>query len=140
VNATPFCWQSKIALRRIRDGVDEYGSALAVYCVLSVIASVQQSEQFQTTHKWISTLCGFSERTVRSRQVDLEKVGVAAISTPALKAPLTYRLLASDNGCRAFGNGEAPPLPPSEVRTSTSQEEFLLKLSENEAYAGLDVN
>lgn len=110
-------------LRRIREQVEDYGSALGVYYALCVVASDNQSESFQATHKWLSQLSGFSERTVRNRLPDLVRIKAINVATPKLKAPSTFHLLAfgngyraSGNGCRAFGNREAPPLPPSEER------------------------
>lgn len=61
----------------------------------------------------LAQLSGFSERTVRSRVKDMERIGIIEVTTPPLKAPSLYRLLpfgndcrTSGNGCRAFGSGE----------------------------------
>ena len=117
----PFAWQDKRVLRRIRETCPEYPSALAVYLALTVVASDKQSEEFTTTHQWLAQLSGFSPRTVQSRVHDLAAAGVIAVTTPPLKAPSTFRLLpfgsgcrTSGNGCRAFSNEMAPPLPSLE--------------------------
>jgi hypothetical protein len=123
VSNVPFAWQDKRVLRHIREQCEDPASALAVYHALTVVASDKQAESFQTTHAWLAALAGFSERTVRARVHDLERIGAVAVETPPLRAPSTYRLLpfgngcpTSGNGCRAFGNREAPPLPPSEEK------------------------
>jgi hypothetical protein len=118
----PFAWQDKRLLRRIRESVEDYGSAIAVYVALTVAASDKASEEFQTTHQWLSTLSGFGERTVRSRLRDLVEIGAVHITTPALRGPCTYRLLTfgndnrtNGNQCRAFGKVATIPLPGSEL-------------------------
>ncbi|PAW80316.1 MAG: hypothetical protein B9S33_18575 [Pedosphaera sp. Tous-C6FEB] len=128
----PIAWQDKRVLRKIRDSFDSantIASALGTYTALTVVASDKQVEEFQTTHSWLAGLSGFSERTVRDRMADLARLGFVAVSTPALRAPSTYRLLpfgegclTSGNGCRAFGKREAPPLPPSELVELTEGE------------------
>jgi hypothetical protein len=109
----PFAWQDKRMLRRIREQCEDPSSALGVYLALTVVASDMGKDEFQTTHKWLASLSGFSERSVRSRLRDLQALGAVAIVTPALKALCTYRLLPFGNGChtpgndcRTFGNGE----------------------------------
>jgi hypothetical protein len=125
----PFAWADKRVLRKIREGVEDYGSALAVYHALTVVASDNQSEEFQTTQAWLGTLAGLSPRTVQSRVKELARLKVVEISTPALRAPSTYRLLpfgngcaTSGNGCRAFGNRNPFPLPTSEVSKQLKKE------------------
>jgi hypothetical protein len=125
VTSQPFAWQDKRVLRKIRDSFDSantIASAIGTYNALTVVASDKESNEFQTTHAWLSGLSGFSERTVRERVADLARLGVVAVTTPALRAPSTYRLLpfgngcpTSGNGCRAFGKREASPLPSSEL-------------------------
>ncbi|MHC1767931.1 MAG: hypothetical protein AB9869_27270 [Verrucomicrobiia bacterium] len=88
-----WCWQDKAALRKIREHVENYGSALAVYCALTVVASDKQSEVFETTHDWLAHLSGFGWRTVLERLKDLQKLGILEITTPKLKRPSTYRLV-----------------------------------------------
>ena len=128
----PFAWQDKRVLRKIRDSFDSantIASALGTYNALTVVASDKQVEEFQTTHAWLAGLSGFSERTVRDRVADLARLGIVAVSTPALRAPSTYRLLpfgdgclAFGNGCRAFGKREASRLPPLELIELTEGE------------------
>lgn len=88
----PFCWQDKRTLRKIREQCPRYVSALAVYHALTEVASDKQSDEFTTTHDWLAQLCGYGRRTVLRRLPDLERIGVVQISTPAMKAPCTYRL------------------------------------------------
>mgnify|MGYP001218773525 FL=1 len=122
--SVPFCWADKRVLERIRQRAGEVASALAVYHALTVAASDARAEEFTVSHAYIATLCGFSTRTVQDRLRELEKLGVVQITTPPLKAPSTFRLLAYSSGntsgndcrtlsndCRTFGNGEAIPLP-----------------------------
>ena len=118
----PFAWQDKRMLRRIREQCEDPASAFGVYVALTIVASDQEREEFQTTHKWLASLCGFSERTVRARLPDLERIQAVQVIASEIKGPSTYRLLpsgndcrTSGNGCRRFGNGGASPLPPSEV-------------------------
>jgi hypothetical protein len=119
----PFSWQEKRVLRRIREGVEDYASALGVYLALSVVASDKESEEFQTTYTWLSSLSGFSVRTVQSRIHDLATLGVIGVKVHRLKSPATYRLLpfgngclSLSNGCRTLGNGETPQLLTSEEK------------------------
>lgn len=96
IKAAPFCWQHKVALRKIREAFDAektVASALAVYLALTEIASDDETEEFQTTHAWIANKSGVSPRTVQDRLTGLAEIGVVKIHTPALKSPSTYRLL-----------------------------------------------
>jgi hypothetical protein len=96
ISDSPFCWQSKVALRRIREAFDaekSVASALGVYFALTEIASDMQAESFQTTHAYIAQKSGLSPRTVQDRLAGLAEIGLVEIKTPALKAPSTYRLL-----------------------------------------------
>ena len=106
--AVAFCWQSKAALRLIREQVPDYGSAIAVYVALSVIASDKESPEFQTTHQWIESLCGFGNTTVKLRLKELERIGLVKITTPALKAPCPYHLLTIGDKRLTLG-AETPP-------------------------------
>ena len=101
----PFAWVSKLMLRRIREQVEEYGSALSVYVALCWVASDKEQDEFQTTHNYLSQLSGCSERTVRRRLADLTQAKVVQIDTPAMKAPCTYRLLSFGHGYRTLGHG-----------------------------------
>lgn len=91
-----FCWQSKPARRRIREGCDAAGnvaSRLGVYCALTEIASDEASEEFTTTVAHIAARSGFADRCVRASIQDLADLGLIQVETPALKAPSRYRLL-----------------------------------------------
>jgi hypothetical protein len=118
---TPFCWQDKRALRIIREQSEDYGTALAVYVALSVVASDLQRDQFETTHSWLAQIAGLSERTIRRRLEDLKRIGLVTISTPKLKAPSTYTLLTIGHDgrtighqVRTIGHRNSIPWPPSE--------------------------
>lgn len=138
-----FAWQSKAALLAIRQGCQDYGSALAVYLALTVVASDKEAEQFTTTHQWLASLSGFSQRTVRERLQDLKRLGLVFVDTQALRAPCRYRLAAfgahrqtSGNGCPTFGNGEAPPLPTSEEQKNRRMAERTPTTSERISIEG----
>lgn len=94
----PWCWLSKVALDRIRDRFDSANvvtTAIAVYLALAEIASDAGNGTFETRHAWISQKCGVSVSTIKSRLEDLVEIGLVKFSTPALKAPSTYELLAT---------------------------------------------
>jgi hypothetical protein len=121
----PFAWQDKRILQRILQQCEDPASAIGVYVALTVAASDLERDEFQTTHKWLASICGFCEKTVRNRLADLQRIGAVSITTPAMRAPCTYRLLpfgnscrTSGNGCRAFGNGSA--LSVTEIRSTTT--------------------
>lgn len=129
-NSVPFCWQDKRVLRLIRESCADYGSSLAVYAALSVVASDKESAEFKTTHNWLAMQSGFSISTVKSRLNDLSQIG-AVVITPSLglRQPSSYRLpplasgcLSFANGCRAIGNGEASPLATSEEKKKRTRE------------------
>lgn len=103
--STPFAWQDKRVLKKIRDGVEDYGTALAVYTALTIAASDKQSAEFATTHGWLAMASGVATRTVKRRLADLKRIGVVEIVTPSLRAPCTYKLLASDGTLRTLGHG-----------------------------------
>jgi len=134
IKQEPFCWQSKAALRLIReafDGENTVPSALAIYVALTEIASDKQSETFQTTHSWIAALSGWSSRTVRARLKALQEIKLIEIITPDPRFANTYRLLSRGNGFRPGGNRCLPggdgtkitPLPRSEESNEESTEE-----------------
>lgn len=103
----PWCWQSKAAHVLIRDSFDathNVGSALAVYSALTEIASDAGAPSFTTTHAWISGMSGISVSTVQRHLKEFSALGLLAVSTPKLKAPSAYTLLAIGNGCLSFGN------------------------------------
>jgi hypothetical protein len=101
----PFAWCSKLMLRRIREQIEEYSSALSVYVALCWVASDKERDEFVTTHGYLAQLSGCSEKTVRRRLADLTNAKVVHIETPAMKAPCTYRLLSFGHGYRTLGNG-----------------------------------
>lgn len=134
--SVPFAWQDKRMLRRIREQIEDYGSALAVYGALTVAGSDKAAEVFQTTHAWLAQMSGFGERTVRSRLSELVKIGAVHVTTPALRGPCTYRLLpfgndsqTNGNQCRAFGKVSPLPLPGSEEKKKGRVHAKPLKLS-----------
>lgn len=97
IKAAPFCWQHKSQRRKIRAAFDRdktVNSALGVYDALTEVASDHESEVFQTTHAKLSEMSGWSPRTVQDRLQELKEIGLVEISTPALKSPSTFRLLA----------------------------------------------
>jgi hypothetical protein len=97
----PFCWQSKAALRKVRDNVADMkigSSILKVYSALTEIASDEQSEIFETTQPHIATKALLSTATVKRALPILEELSALKITPNArpgskLKAPNTYALL-----------------------------------------------
>ncbi len=92
----PFCWQSKMALRKIREALDAekaVASGIGVYVALTEIASDEQKNPFETTHLYIGSKSGFSPRTVQERIQDLVEIGVLDCFVPDRRAPATYTLL-----------------------------------------------
>ena len=112
----PFCWQSKEALRRIRDWFDEsnnVASALATYLALSEIESnAGTAGAFVATQSDIAKRAGVGQRTVRTILVGLKACQLLKITSNfhdggQFRAPSTYELLRSPptgNGCRTIGN------------------------------------
>jgi DNA-binding HxlR family transcriptional regulator len=126
----PFCWQDKRVLRRIREQCQDAGSAISVYNALTEIDSDTGGKGvFTTTHGWIAKLSGTSDRTVRRRLDELEQAGIVKVTTPPLRAPCTYELLAFGNdgrtmghNGRTFGHETSTPWPTSEVKKERSTE------------------
>ena len=96
----PYCWQSKEALRKIREHFDGdclLPYALSVYCALTENASNKGEEEFTTLQSHLAQLAGVSVRTVRRVLPDLRQVGVIDYSTPRLRGPVY-------SGCSPFGH------------------------------------
>ena len=93
----PYCWQSKGALRRIReqlDGDNRLPYALAVYSALTENASDKGAEEFSTLQSHLARLAGdISTRTVQRVLPLLRDIGVIDYTTPRLRGPITFRLL-----------------------------------------------
>ena len=93
-----WCWQSKAALRRIRenlDGAQSIASTLSVYVALTEISSDASKTVFTTTHAWIAMFAGISTATVKRRLRELADFGLISIAVkkPAVRGPDTYKLL-----------------------------------------------
>jgi hypothetical protein len=130
---SPFCWQSKAALRLIRESLDKertVASGIAVYVALTEIASDQQSETFITTEAWVAMKAGVSVKTASDRIKDLVVIGLVKVSTAKLKAPSTFTLLSVR---KPLPNDKQPllnvrqrtkntPLPTSEESNEESNE------------------
>jgi hypothetical protein len=133
-NGGPWCWQSKVARRKIREAFDSthnVATALSVYDALTEIASDETSDTFKTTHAWIQRISGASVRTIQNHLKVFAELGLVRVETAKLRAPSTYTLLAFGNDCATSGNGNASngnhcvafgndqfraPLPTSEER------------------------
>jgi hypothetical protein len=93
----PYCWQSKEALRRIRehlDGDSLLPYALSVYCALTENASDKGQEEFTTLQGHLARLSGnISTRTVRRVLPILREIGVLEYVTPRLRGPIIFKLL-----------------------------------------------
>ena len=96
----PFCWQSKAALRRIRDSFGDDESAAcrtrSVYLALCEIASDKGAAQFIVPKGLLAFRAGLSPRTVQRAFPALERAGVLTVERNAtgLKASSRYTLLA----------------------------------------------
>ena len=75
----PYCWQNKEALRKIRDAFDStgnVGSAIAVYCALTEIASDRESETFDGGTGFLSYKSGIGTTTVKKVLKGLREIKV----------------------------------------------------------------
>jgi hypothetical protein len=101
----PYCWQSKDALRRIREymqGRDQWqkvSSRLCLYLALCEMASNRGNESFRVSQKALADLCGLSDRTQREILLDLQGAGVITASAPkdGGQGQKTYTLLSFDS-------------------------------------------
>jgi hypothetical protein len=97
----PFCWQSKEALRRIREymeGRDQWSlvqSRLLLYVALCEMASNRGTESFTVSQKALSNLSGLSARSQSESLRDLVAAGVIAMRDPEHggRGQKTYTLL-----------------------------------------------
>ena len=93
----PFCWQSKEALRRIRehlDGDSLLPFALGAYVALTENASDKRAEEFTTLQSHLCRLAGgFSTKTLQRVLPILREIGVIDYTTPRLRGPITFRLV-----------------------------------------------
>jgi AraC-like DNA-binding protein len=92
----PWCWQSKAALRLVRDAHDatnDVTTALAVYVALTECASNEGKETFTAAHAWINRLSGVSVRTIQKHLKTFAEIGLIAIDVPRLRAPSRFTLL-----------------------------------------------
>ncbi|NLH83999.1 MAG: hypothetical protein GX450_01055 [Verrucomicrobia bacterium] len=157
----PFAWQDKNILRRIREEVEDYGTAISVYVALCFVASDKEADQFTTTHEWLAQLSGASARTVRRRLTDLQRIKAVEITTPPMRAPSTYRLLDPEGNTRTFGHcgrtlghggralGHGEALTVAYIRSTTTEkhnssstelsESWLGELASEKPYQQLDL-
>jgi hypothetical protein len=92
----PWCYQSKAALRTIREANDTTGnltSALATYSALTEYASNKASDCFEVAQSYIGMMTGLHRNTVGKRLQELAALGLIQMHVPALKALATIRLL-----------------------------------------------
>lgn len=93
----PYHWQSKEALRAIRqslDGDSLLPFAILTYCALTENASDKGEESFTTLQSHLARLAGsISVRTIQRVLPVLRELGVIAYTTPRLKGPITFSLL-----------------------------------------------
>ncbi|WP_414660228.1 hypothetical protein [Horticoccus sp. 23ND18S-11] len=117
----PWCWQSKAVRRRIRDAFDatnNVASALGVYDALCEIASDKGSETYETTHAWIQRISGVGVTTIKAHLPVFVEMGLLHISTPTLRAPSTFTLLAVS---QPTANVSQPTASDSQPVASVSQ-------------------
>jgi len=82
IQQSPFSWQEKGVLRCIRAHLDEsslLNSALAMYLVLSEIASNQQSDEFPVSYAKIAQMTGISRRTAIRIMKVFENLGIVKV-------------------------------------------------------------
>ncbi len=127
---SPFCWQSKIALKLITETLEESGhatSARSVYLALTELASDAQSDTFQVRKALIAHRSSVSVSTVSRLLPKLEELGlikierasVGAGSSGTIKAPNFYYLLPIGNGdATSIGHGRHKPSNPDRVEES----------------------
>ena len=118
-------WEHKAARYRIReacDGQNNVATALSVYGALAEVSSDARSPTFTTTHAHLASLSGPSVRTVQKHLKTFVEIQLLEISTPVLKQPSTYTLLAcSSEGLR--GNRCGSIRNPGPNRTLPTLEE-----------------
>jgi len=119
---SPFCWQSKAALKQILDTFGESEgtvcNARSVYLALCELASDAGVEQFITTKTLIGYRAGLSTRTVQRVLADLERTGIVKIRRNAtgIRTASSYTLTRASvstsrrNGSTS-GHGEGSRLP-----------------------------
>ena len=94
----PYCWQCKDALRVIRehlDGDSLLPFALIAYVALTENASNKRAEEFTTLQSHLARLAGgISIRTLQRVLPLLREIGVIDYTTPRLRGPITFMLLA----------------------------------------------
>jgi hypothetical protein len=73
----PFCWQEKAVVRKIREKTktSEIATALAIYGVLTELASNFTSDEFDIKTRTIAKMVGRSERSAGRYLSKLEKIG-----------------------------------------------------------------
>ncbi|MBK8477563.1 MAG: hypothetical protein IPL39_15055 [Opitutaceae bacterium] len=121
----PFCWQSKPALRLLRDAHDatnDVTTALAVYVALTECASNEGKETFTAAHAWIARLSGVSPTTIKRHLKTFTEVGLIAVEAPKLRAPARFHLLPV----------RQPPANDGQPSASVSQREVLAPLATSE--------
>jgi hypothetical protein len=103
----PYCWQSKAARRIIReyyDG-DSFGaSCLGVYDALTEIASDEQAETFTTQQSHIARKACLGVTTVKKALPQLRRLRVVDYTTPRLRGPITFTLVATRLTLAKSGN------------------------------------
>jgi hypothetical protein len=115
----PFCWQSKTALRRIREafgGTNRITSALATYNALTENASNLQSESFKAAAEYIGMLAGLHRNTVSELLNEFVELGLISKHVPpGIKQSAIISLLRFPNDARSecndapSGSIDAPP-------------------------------
>ena len=112
----PWCWQSKGALRLLRDAHDatnDVTTALAVYVALTECASNEGKDTFTAAHAWINRLSGVSVRTIQKHLKTFAEIGLIAVDAPKLRAPSRFTLLS----VRQSLPNDAQPMPSVRQRS-----------------------
>lgn len=113
---SPFCWQHKIVLRRIRERFrdsNKTAHAIAIYAGLTEIASDQQKQRFQVSVAAIAEKAGTSYKTTLGFLRELDLLGVVRIERQTfpgskLDAPAIYTLPALCSHDTPLGSADIP--------------------------------
>lgn len=125
----PFSWQSKAALRRIREVAGESNrpsaaSVIAVYVGLCELASDSQSEAFQASRGHIAGKACVNVRTADAALSLLEKCELVRIERRRIdettNLPSEYILLRYSGGIKSLGGEINSPLANRQEKATTA--------------------
>jgi len=138
-----FCWQSKEALRRIREAFDQgncVSSALSVYMALTELASNAGKDEFRAAQAQIGQMAGVSVRTVIDRLRVFKDLGFIDVIPGDLHTCCTYKLLGRSgnrNGMQPLHTPTQPLQEDTQWTFSTSVADLGKKGKEPKGLSGL---